>query len=59
MAIALASLCERHSRAESGSETCAQRTLGLRLAAMAMPMPEPQMVMPKGASPRSSELARR
>ena len=39
-AIALASLCRRASEDESGSATCAQRQAGLRLAAIATPMPE-------------------
>ena len=38
-AMALASLCCRASEADSGSATWAQRQAGLRLAAMATPMP--------------------
>ena len=39
--MALASLCVRAKRAESGSDTSAQRTAGLRLAAIEMPIPLP------------------
>ena len=47
---ALASLCSRASGAERGSATWAQRHAGLRLTAIAMPMPEPQTAIPRSAS---------
>jgi hypothetical protein len=42
------------SAADSGSSTWAQRHDGLRLAAIAMPMPEPQTVIPRSARPSAT-----
>ena len=52
MAIALASLCSRASAAESGSDTSAQRSAGLRLTAIEMPMPLPQIAIRRVEQPQ-------
>src|SRR5207248_2440578 len=52
-AMTFALLWRRASAAETGSETSAQRAAGLRLTAIEMPIPDPQMAMPKSASPAS------
>ena len=57
MAITLASLCSRASLAESGSETSAQRTAGLRLTAMEMPIPDPHSATPCSALPEATWVA--
>ena len=56
-AMAFASLCPRASAADSGSATCAQRHAGLRLAAIATPIPEPHTVMPRSAWPSANASA--
>ena len=57
MAMTLASLCSRARRAESGSETSAQRQAGWRLAAIEMPMPEPHKATPQSARPAAISSA--
>ena len=51
IAMALASLWLRASSADSGSATSAQRTAGLRLAAIMMPIPDPHSAIPRSAAP--------
>src|SRR5437899_12126231 len=59
-AITLASLCSRVRRADVTSCTSAARTLGLRLAAIEMPMPVPQTITPVSTLPEAmvSAIAR-
>ena len=53
----LASLCWRVSFALYGSEQCAQRTPRTLFAAMEMPIPVPQMRIPRSQSPETTALA--
>ena len=57
MAMQLASLCIRPSRAVSTFQHSAQRTPRTRLATMASPLPEPPRTMARSASPEGTASA--
>ena len=55
----LASLCRRAICAENGSVHTTQRAPGTLFAAIEMPIPEPQTMTPRSASPPTTRWAAR